>query len=70
MPLPILTVVWADIDLDFVEALPRVNGKSVILSVVDRFNKYCHFIALGHPYNAESVAQAFVTDIVRLHVMP
>jgi len=70
MPLPIPTVVWADIGLDFIEALPRVNGKSVILSVVDRFSKYCHFIALAHPYTAESVAQAFFTDIVRLHGVP
>ena len=70
MPLPIPTVVWADIGLDFVEALPRVNGKSVILSVVDRFSKYCHFIALAHPYTAESVAQAFFADIVRLHGVP
>ncbi|KAF0928095.1 hypothetical protein E2562_037873 [Oryza meyeriana var. granulata] len=70
MPLPIPTVVWADIGLDFVEALPRVNGKSVILSIVDRFSKYCHFIALGHPYTAESVAQAFFADIVRLHGVP
>jgi hypothetical protein len=70
MPLPIPTVVWADIGLDFIEALPRVNGKSVILSVVDRFSKYCHFIALGHPYTAESVAQAFFADIVRLHGVP
>jgi hypothetical protein len=29
-----------------------------------------HFIPLGHPYSAESVAQAFFTDIVRLHGMP
>jgi hypothetical protein len=70
MPLPIPTVVWADIGLDFIEALPRVNEKSVILSVVDRFSKYCHFIALGHPYTAESVAQAFFADIIRLHGMP
>jgi len=53
-----------------VEALPRVRGKSVIFTVVDRFSKYCHFIPLGHPYSAESVAQAFFTDIVRLHGMP
>jgi len=70
MPLPVPTIVWADIGLDFIEALPRVNGKSVILSVVDRFSKYCHFIALAHPYTAETVAQAFFTDIVRLHGMP
>jgi hypothetical protein len=56
--------------MDFVEALPRVNGKSVILSVVDRFSKYCHFIPLAHPYTAETVAQAFFSDIVRLHGMP
>ena len=69
-PLPIPSVVWADIGLDFVEALPRVHGKTVILSVVDRFSKYCHFIPLAHPYTAESVAQAFFTDIVRLHGVP
>ena len=70
LPLPIPTVVWAHIGLDFVEALPRVNGKSVILSVVDRFSKYGHFIPLAHPYTAETVAQAFFTDIVRLHGLP
>ena len=56
LPLPVPTAVWADIGLDFVEALPRVNGKSVILSVVDRFSKYCHFLPLAHPYTAETVA--------------
>jgi hypothetical protein len=69
MSLPVPTIVWADIGLDFIEALPRVNGKSVILSVVDRFSKYCHFIALAHPYTAETVAQAFFADIVHLHGM-
>jgi len=70
LPLPVPTGVWTDIGLDFIEALPRVKGKSVILTVVDRFSKYCHFIPLAHPYSAESVAQAFFTDIVRLHGMP
>jgi hypothetical protein len=42
--------VWADISMDFIERLPKVGGKSVILTVVDRFSKYAHFIALGHPY--------------------
>jgi len=35
--------------------------------VVDRFSKYAHFIPLGHPYTAASVARAFFADIVRLH---
>ncbi|KAF0933383.1 hypothetical protein E2562_018003 [Oryza meyeriana var. granulata] len=70
LPLLILTAVWTDVGLDFVEALPRVRGKSVILTVVDRFSKYCHFIPLAHPYTAESVAQAFFADIVRLHGVP
>ena len=70
LPLPIPQGVWTDVALDFVEALPRVRGKSVILTVVDRFSKYCHFIPLAHPYSAESVAQAFFAEIVRLHGVP
>jgi hypothetical protein len=63
------TAVWTDIGLDFVEALPRVGGKS-ILTVVDRFSKYCHFIPFAHPYTTESVAQVFFVEIVRLHGVP
>jgi hypothetical protein len=69
-PLPVPSIVWADISIDFVEALPKVQGKTVILSVVDRSSKYAHFIPLAHPYTAESVAQAFFADIVRLHGIP
>jgi transposase InsO family protein len=69
-PLPVPSAVWQDISLDFVEGLPKVAGKSVILTVVDRFSKYAHFIPLGHPYTAESVARAFFDEIVRLHGIP
>jgi len=60
LPLPVPTAVWTDIGLDFVEALPKVRGKSVILTVVP----------LAHPFSAETVAQAFFAEIVRLHGMP
>lgn len=53
--------------MDFVEGFPQVGGKSVVLTVVDRFSNYAHFIILGHPYIASSVAQAFFDQIVRLH---
>ena len=66
-PLEVPSVVWADIALDFIEGFPRVGGKSVVLAVVDHFSKYAHFIALGHPYTAISVAMAFLDNIVRLH---
>jgi len=69
-PLPVPSQVWADISMDFIEGLPKVGGKSVILTVVDRFSKYAHFIALGHPYTAVSVARAFFDGIVRLHGFP
>jgi hypothetical protein len=66
-PLEVPSQVLADISMDFIEGLPKVNGKSVILTVVDRFSKYTHFIALSHPYTAASVARAFFDGVVRLH---
>jgi hypothetical protein len=56
--------------MDFIEGLPKVGGKSVILTVVDCFSRYAHFIPLGHPYTAASVARAFFDDIVQLHRFP
>ena len=47
-PLPVPSQVWSDISMDFIEGLPKVHGKSVILTVVDRFSKFAHFIALVH----------------------
>jgi hypothetical protein len=66
-PLEVPSGVWADIVMDFIEGFPKVSGKSVILTVVDRFSKYAHFIPLSHPYMATTVARAFIVDIVRLH---
>lgn len=69
-PLPVPSSVWSDIAMDFTEGFPKVGGKSVVLTVVDRFSKYSHFIPLGHPYSACSVARAFFDAIVRLHGFP
>jgi hypothetical protein len=54
----------------FIEALLKVHGKSVILTVVDRFSKFAHFIPFRHPYTTYSVARGFFNDIVRLHGLP
>lgn len=42
----------------------------MVLTVVDRFSKFTHFIPLGHPYTAVIVARAFFEGIVRLHGIP
>jgi hypothetical protein len=69
-PLPVSSTVWSDISMNFIEWFSKVGGKSVILTVVDRFTKFAHFITLGHPYSATSVAKAFFEEVVRLHGFP
>jgi hypothetical protein len=69
-PLPIPHQVWSDIAMNFIDGFPKVGGKSVILTVVDRFSQYAHFIQLSHPYSASSVVKAFFDSIVHLHGMP
>lgn len=51
-PLPIREGVWAALSMDFIEGLPRSEGYSVILVVVDRFIKFAHFLLVKHPYTA------------------
>jgi len=69
-PLPIPTGIWQDITMDFIEGLPKSEGYSVILVVVDRLTKYAHFIAIKHPYTAATIAKTFMENVVKLHGMP
>jgi len=53
--------------MDFVEGLPKSEGREVIFVVVDRFSKYAHFMAIPHPYTACSVARVFLDNVYKLH---
>jgi hypothetical protein len=69
-PLPIPLGAWQDLCLDFIEGLPKSEGYSYILVVVDRYSKYAHFFPLKHPYTTAQVAQIFLDNVVKLHGVP
>ncbi|XP_075091948.1 uncharacterized protein LOC142172079 [Nicotiana tabacum] len=69
-PLPFSKKAWEHISIDFIKELPKSQRKEVILTVIDRFTKYAHFIAVLHPYNAAQIAQIFLDHICKLHGAP
>ena len=69
-PLDILGQAWAVISMDFIEGLPKSEGKNVILVVVDKLTKFAHFLSLSHPFNAQEVAIVFMDSVIKLHGVP
>jgi ribosomal protein L21E len=62
-PIEIPDGAWKVITMDFVCGLPRSEGKNVILVVIDKLTKYCHLIALSHPFTAVTIAEQFLNTI-------
>ena len=56
--------------MDFITGLPKSEGKSVTIVVVDRITKYAHFCALSHPFKASTLATTFMDTIKKLHGNP
>ena len=59
-----------DLSMDFIEGLPKSEGYTVIMVVVDRLTKFAHFVAVKHPYTASSIAHLFMDNVVKLHGLP
>lgn len=68
--LPIPTTPWEDLSLDFITCLPKSQGYSTILVVVDRFSKGTHFGALPPCHTAYSVSLLFFDMVCKLHGFP
>lgn len=68
--LPIPTRPWSHISMDFVTGLPRSQGNTVILVVVDRFSKACHLIPLPKIPTASQTADLLMQHVFRIHDFP
>jgi len=66
-PLSIPSERWKEISMDFITSLPKFEGKSVIMVVLERLTKYTHFCALSHPFISSTVASACMETIQKLH---
>jgi len=69
-PLSIPSQHWEEVSMDFITSLPKFEGKSVIMVVVDRLTKYAHFCALSHPFKANTISTAFMETLQNLHGNP
>jgi len=69
-PLVIPSQRWKGVSMDFITGLPKSEGKSVIMVIVDRLTKYAHFCALSLPFKSSTIATAFMETIQKLHGSP
>ena len=56
--------------MDFVEGMPKLEGKDRVMVVVDKFTKFAQFISLAHRYTAKEVARVFVDRVVNQYGVP
>jgi len=69
-PLEVHYAAWSSILTDFITQLPKSQGKSHIMEVVDRFTKMAHFIGLHENATAKDVADTFLREVWKLHGLP
>ncbi|MCI4392739.1 hypothetical protein PGIGA_G00149220 [Pangasianodon gigas] len=69
-PLPIPNRPWSHLSLDFITGLPTSKGNSVILVVVDRFSKACHFIPLPKLPTAFETAELVIEHVFQVFGLP
>uniref|UniRef100_A0A8C1BM78 Gypsy retrotransposon integrase-like protein 1 n=1 Tax=Cyprinus carpio carpio TaxID=630221 RepID=A0A8C1BM78_CYPCA len=69
-PLSVPSRPWSHIAMDFVTGLPLSSGRTVVLTVVDRFSKAVHFIPLPKLPSARETATIVLDHVFRIHGLP
>jgi len=69
-PLSFPSQCWEEVSMDFITGLPKSEGKSGIMVVVDIHTKYAHFCALSHPFKASTVSTTFMETIQKINRNP
>jgi hypothetical protein len=55
--------------MDFITILPKYEGKTIIMVVVDLLTKYAHFFSFSLP-KAIKIATTFMETIQKIHGVP
>uniref|UniRef100_A0A8C7WUN4 Integrase catalytic domain-containing protein n=1 Tax=Oryzias sinensis TaxID=183150 RepID=A0A8C7WUN4_9TELE len=69
-PLPTPNRPWSHIALDLVTGLATSQGNSVVLTIIDRFSKFLHFVPLPQLPSATETADVLVNHVFRNHGIP
>ncbi|KAH9744594.1 Endonuclease [Citrus sinensis] len=69
-PLPLATRPWESVSMDFITSLPKSEGCSNIMVIVDRYSKYATFIDAPVDCKVDEAARLFVKHIVKLWGVP
>ncbi|KAI2664147.1 Transposon Ty3-G Gag-Pol polyprotein [Labeo rohita] len=69
-PLTVPAQPWSHIVMDFITGLPLSRGKTVVLTVVDRFSKAVHFFPLLKLPSARETAAVVLDHVFRIHGLP
>jgi len=62
---------WDSISMDFVGGLPKtVKGNDSICVIVDQLTKSAHFIPIKTGMSLAKLAEIYIEQVVKLHVIP
>ena len=56
--------------MDFITGLPISKGNTTVLTMVDRFSRMAHFIALPKLPSAKETAEIMINNVFRIHGFP